>query len=299
MISFGSFALLRPLWLLAPPALLLLLRVSQRRDASLGDWPRAFDAPLLAVLLRRQGGARETPRDGAVYWSVVLIALALSGPAVRSANGGQFRNLDAALIVLDVSRSENLPQVTATAQLILENSGARQKGLVLYAGDAYLASPLTDDGGALEALLFAVDDKTVPDGGARPDRALRFARGVLRDVGALSGDVALVSDGGGVDARAHAEAVTLAAEGHALNTVVVSGPAGATGRAEMAALAADGHGVTEDAARAATVALAIANRRIARVEQGARRALEWRDYGRLLLLLAAAPLLLTLRGARS
>lgn len=300
MIAFGSFALLRPLWLLVPPALLLLLRVTRRRDPSLGDWHRAIDAPLLAVLLRRQGKERQTPGDGFFYWSLLWIAVALSGPAVRSADVGQFRNLDAALILLDASKGENLPKVIAAAQLVLENGGARQKGLVLYAGDAYLASPLTDDGAALEALLFAVDDKTVPDGGSRPDRAIAFARRVLRDAGAFSGDVALISDGGGVDARAHREAAALAAEGHALHTLFVTSPfSGSTGRAEMATLAADGHGLAEVAARVGDVASAIASRRIERVEQGARRALEWRDFGRLLLLLAAAPLLLGLRGMRS
>jgi Ca-activated chloride channel family protein len=300
MIELGAFAVLRPLWLIVPPALLVVLRLTRRRETALGDWRRAVDAPLLAFLLRGQAETRET-HDRPIYWSVVLIALALSGPAVKSAGAGQFRNLDAALILLDVSRSENLPQVTAAAQLLLESGGARQKGLVLYAGDAYLASPLTDDGAALESLLFAVDDKTVPDGGSRPDRAIALARHVLREAGAFSGDIALISDGAGADASARAEAAALAAEGHALHTLRVAprGPADAAGRTAMAALATDGHGLAGDVASAGDVAQAIAGRRIQRVEQGARRALEWRDCGRFLLILAAAPLLLSFRGRRA
>ncbi len=179
-------------------------------------------------------------------------------------------------------------------------AGARQTGLLLYAGDAYLASPLTDDAAALEALLFAVDDHTVPDGGARPDRALALARRVLREAGAVAGDVALISGGAGADARTSAQAVTLAAEGHALHTLFVdqrdgAGESGAARRAPMTALAADGRGLAGDAAHAEDVAAAIGVRRISRVAQGVRRALEWRDCGRLLLFLAAAPLLLFLR----
>lgn len=299
MIVLGSFALLRPLWLLVLPALVALLRVSRRRDTSLGDWPRAIDAPLLAFLLRGQGEPRPTGRDGLIYASVALIALALSGPAVKSAGAGQFRNLDVTLILLDVSKGESLPQATAAAQLLLEGGGARQTGLLLYAGDAYLASPLTDDVAALQALLFAADDKTVPDGGSRPDRAVAFARRVLREAGAVAGDVALISGGVGVDASTRAEAAALAAEGHALHTLFVAphGP-GASGQAEkttMAALAGEGRGLAADAIHADDVAAAISNRRIERVEQGARRALEWRDCGRFLLLFAAAPLLLYFR----
>jgi Ca-activated chloride channel family protein len=303
MIAFGAFAVLRPLWLLVLPALLALLRFTRRRETALGDWGRAVDAPLLAFLLRGQAEARDTSRDGPIYWAVVLIALALSGPAVKSAGAGQFRNLDAMLLLLDVSKGDSLPQVTATAQLLLESGGARQKGLVLYAGDAYLASPLTDDGAALESLLFAVDDKTVPDGGTRPDRAIAFARRVLRDAGAFSGDVALVSDGAGVDAATRAEAAALAAEGHSLHTLLVAprgaGRSDASGRPAMTALAADGRGLAGDAARAGDVAQAIASRRIERVEQGARRALEWQDCGRWLLAVAAAPLLLFFRRRRA
>ncbi|WP_442755848.1 VWA domain-containing protein [Methylocystis sp. JAN1] len=303
MIAFGSFALLRPFWLLVPPALLVLLRLTRPRDASLGGWSRAVDPPLLAAMLRRQGADSRTRPELAIYWGVALIALALSGPAVRSADAPQFRNLDASLILLDASKSEGLRQGATAAQLILEGGGARQTGLVLYAGDAYLASPLTDDVEALESLLFAVDDETVPDGGARPDRALAFARRVLRESGTLAGDVVLVSGGAGVDARARGEAAALAAEGHALHTLVVAprnaAAAADSARATMRSLAAEGRGVAGEASRPQPVVEAVAGRRAARVEQGARRALEWRDCGRWLLLAAVAPLLLFLRVGES
>lgn len=300
MIALGSFALLRPYWLLLLPALLALLLLTTRRDSALGDWRRAVDAPLLAALLRRQGGAGRASRDAALYWSVALLALALSGPAVKSSGATQFRNLDALLVLLDVSNGRNLPQAAGAAQLVLAGGGARQTGLVLYAGDAYLASPMTDDVAALEALLFAVDEKTVPDGGARPDRALAFARRLTRETGAFAADVILISGGdGAADARASREAAALAAEGHMLHTLFAApaSPAGAAGA--LSALAAAGRGVSGDAAHADDILAALSGRRVERVEQSARRALEWRDCGRWLLLLAAAPLLLYLRGGAS
>lgn len=304
MISLGAVALLRPLWLLVLPALLLLLRLTRRRDGLLGDWPRAIDAPLLETLLRRQGVDAEAPRGSPALWSVALLSLSLSGPAIKTQQPTQFRNLDTELIVLDVSRGETLPLAAAAAQLVLANGGARQMGLVVFAGDAYLASPLTDDVAALETLLFAVDDQTVPDGGARPDRALAFVRRLLRESGALSSDVVLVSGGEGVDGRTHSQASALAAEGHALHTLFVSSRVSAGGvdagrRETMAALAREGRGRAGDAARVDDVVAEIGGRSAAGVEAGARRALEWRDYGRLLLLLAVLPLLLILRAEAS
>jgi Ca-activated chloride channel family protein len=55
MIELGPFAFLRPLWLLALPALAIALRVTWQRRAGLGDWARAVDPHLLDAMLKRQG----------------------------------------------------------------------------------------------------------------------------------------------------------------------------------------------------------------------------------------------------
>ncbi len=300
MIVLGSFALLRPWWLLAFPLIALALRMTRQTHAGLGDWTRAVDAPLLAAMLSRRGGGAGTPGGHAILWAIALTALALSGPAIKRADTGQFRNLDATLIVVDVSNAASsgarLQEAIAAAQLILAQGGARQLGLILYAGDAYLASPLTDDASALSALLFAIDDDTVPDAGARPDRALSLARHILRDARIVGADIALISAGEGLDQAATREADRLAADGHALHTLFVgaggaSDTSGAVRKAGMAALAAAGQGVAGEAARPDGVVSKISGRAIAHIAGSALQILAWRDYGQFLLLAAAAPLL--------
>ncbi|WP_018264276.1 vWA domain-containing protein [Methylosinus sp. LW4] len=300
MIEIGDFALLRPLWLLAPPALAVLVAMTRRRDA-LGDWRRIVDPALLAIMLRRSASAGASRSDAPLFFSVALISLALCGPAMKMRGAEQFRNLDATLILLDVSRAERLGQAVAAAQFLLERSGARQIGLALYAGDAYLASPLTDDAKSLESLLFAIDERTVPDGGTKPDRALAFARRLLREADIAAADIAIISDGEGLDPRAERLAAALAREGRHVHSLFVSARGGADAlepvrRAAMAALAAAGSGRAGDAADPAEIARAIEARGVAHIAEGELRALEWRDYGRFILLLAAAPLLLALRG---
>ncbi|WP_159730002.1 vWA domain-containing protein [Methylosinus sp. Ce-a6] len=300
MIDFGDFALLRPLWLLVLPALALLFVATRRRD-ELGDWRRAVDPALLAVMLDRHAFRGASRRDGPIFLSVALLALALCGPAAKTPGAEQFHNLDATMILLDVSRGERLPQAVAAAQFLLERSGARQVGLALYAGDAYLASPLTDDAKSLESLLFAVDDVTVPDGGIRPDRALAFARRLLREAQIAAADIAVISDGEGLDARAERLAASLAREGRRVHSLFVSTRAGADAldsarRSAMAALAAAGGGRAGDAADPQEIADEIAARGVAHIGASELRALQWRDYGRFLLFFAAAPLLLVLRG---
>src|SRR5262245_11377981 len=140
MIAFGSIALLRPWWLALLPLLVLLIWLARPRRFGLADWERAVDTALLDAMLRR-GGANVARRFGAVAWALGLMLLALSGPALRRSDADRFRNLDAALLVLDLSgdatRGGELQQAVTAAQRVVDGAGARQIGLVLYAGDAY------------------------------------------------------------------------------------------------------------------------------------------------------------------
>ncbi len=304
MITFGSVALLRPWWLVALPLLAILFFVTRRKTSDLAGWTRAVDPPLLAAMLRRAGDQAGRAKIDVIFCVAALTALALSGPALRRADADRFRNLDATLIALDLSinaaNGAGLRQAATAAQLALDHANGRQLGLILYAGDAYLASPLTDDAAAIGALLFAVDGQTVPDLGERPDRALALARQILEEARIIGGDVILISPGGGLDGAAMRQASALAAEGHAVHTLFTP-PGGegealaVAGRAALTDLASAGHGIAEDAARPSGVLDAISNRAIRRLGANFAGVLAWRDYGRLLLIAAALPLLFVFR----
>jgi len=299
MISLGAFALLRPWWLLVLP-LLIVLSKTRKQNIGFGDWPKAVDAPLLAAMLKRQGGVAEARTANALYWVIALTALALSGPAIRRVDQSQFRNLDATMIVMDVSHevsnSAYLRQAVAAAQFIVMQSPARQLGLVLFGGDAYLASPLTFDSAALNSLLFAIDEQTIPDAGEKPYRALAFTRHVLREAHIVNGDVVLISTGRNLNAEATRQAEGLLAEGHKLHTLVVD--AQKTEQTDLAGkmvqLASAGGGSSANAARLDDVPL-VKERAVTRLEGSGLQLLVWRDYGPFLLLAAIVPLLLCFR----
>jgi Ca-activated chloride channel family protein len=304
VIALDSFALLRPWWLFTIPAVGMLFLLTRPKAAGLGHWDQAVDPPLLAAMLRRGGaggGGGRTVR--AIAASILLTALALSGPAVRRDDTSRFRNLDATLVVIDLSSEATgtaALQQAKTAAHLLDQVGARQIGLILYAGDAYLVSPLTDDAAATSATIFALDDQTVPDPGVRPDRALALARRTLRGAHTISGDVVLISAGGGLDAAAMREARVLADDGHLLHTLFVSPgapgePSDVARRAALGGLAAAGHGIAEDVGRPHRVLSAVSSRAIRHLGASAVSGLAWYDVGRFLLVIAAFPLLLVFR----
>lgn len=300
MIVMGSLALLRPYWLIIIPVVIIFLKYTRNMDICLGDWPHAIDPPLLNSLIEKRGLSLKGTRDTDIIWLVILTIVALSGPARRVAESGQFRNLDAAIIMMNVSSMTNISKLTTTAQVVLSGSGARQAGLVLYAGEAYLASPLTYDLASIEALIFAIDNQTIPDGGSHPERALALAHKLLRDTKIIAGDVVIIGDGEGIDIQARQEARFLAAEGHSLHTIFIASNFEDDSRkpvfqTAMMELARDGHGLSGEAVAAEKIAEAITTRRIERVEKGSRLSLEWQDFGRFILVLAAFPLFNILR----
>ncbi|WP_158810065.1 VWA domain-containing protein [Beijerinckia sp. L45] len=302
MIALGDVALLRPWWLLALPLLALLFVLTKPKSGALTSWQRAVDSPLLAAMVARGG----TSGAGRVWTPIVLAVivgiLALSGPAIRSVDQDHLRNLDATLIVMDLSQDvaggAQLRTAASAAHDVLDHSSARQAGLILYAGDAYLASALTDDTNGIDPLLFALDDKTVPDPGTRPDRALSLARKVLREAHIIQGDVVLITGGGGLDSEAtRKEATALRTAGHRVDVLSLtsSGEGDSRRSAAIAAVASAGGGLAEAALTPERVLAALSDQSIQHLGSSAIIAIGWRDIGRFLLIAAAFPLLLGFR----
>ena len=300
MIALGPIALLRPWWLLALPAVLLLILLSKPRGGHLAGWEKASDPHLLAAMVARGAAVGGTFRAPAVLVTLVIGILALTGPAIQRASQDRLRNLDATVLVVDVSQDMAsggaIRDAAAAAHDLLQHTGARQAGLIVYAGDAYVASALTDFTGAIDTDLFALDDATVPDPGARPDRALALAHKMLEEAQIIAGDVIVISAGGGLEgAAADRQAQGLAAAGHRVYAMAVS--AGARRASALARVAAAGDGFAVDVGHPERLDDVLANEAIARTANSAVRSLDWRDLGRYLLILAALPLLFGFRKA--
>ena len=173
MIEFAPFAILRPWWIAAIPALALALHFAAKRAVGIAAWERAID-PLLMGALQRMGAV--LPGSSRRHWPAMalagLIALALSGPAVRTGDLTAFRNLDGLVMVVDLSKSMTEGGSLATAlsatRLVVQSAGARPVALVVFGEDAYEASGFTIDARALGTTIAVLDGETVPGAGSRP-----------------------------------------------------------------------------------------------------------------------------------
>lgn len=300
MIAWGDVALLRPWWLLALPVVLAVAWVAQRRSTVPAGWQAAMD-PALLQAMARLGRVLPGARGSGHLPAVVLatLALALAGPALRDRDAPTFRNLDGVVVVFDLSRSMALsgalPAATAAGRLVVQAASTRPAGLVVYAGDAYVASPLTTDADALGPAIAALDGETVPDPGSCLACGLRAAGRLLAESGTLRSDVVVVSDGGGA-AEAMAEVSALVAAGARVSTLAAAPaerpsdmPAGDPDG--LAALAREGGGVAASVTAPQALLAAVRGGGGSGTMPAALRHVGWRDYGRAL---AIVPLLLAL-----
>jgi Ca-activated chloride channel family protein len=109
---------------------------------------------------------------------------------------------------------------------ILDRSPDGQTGLVVFAGDAFAVSPLSNDTDTIRSLLAPLEPQLMPVQGSRVDLGLAQARDLLIQAGQVQGDILLLTDGyTGKDALQAAR--ELHAAGYRLSVLGVGTAAGA------------------------------------------------------------------------
>ena len=221
--ALQAFHFLRPWWLLALLPAWLLARACLRGNAASAGWARVIDPALLHALMLPQTARRSALPLGLLLagWSLAVIGLA--GPAWERLPEPVHRRGDALVVALDLSgsmlASDLSPSRLARARFKLSDLLAARRdaytGLIAYAGDAHVVTPLSDDVGTVAAMLPALDPDIMPVPGNDPVAALRLALALLQGAGAQEGRVLLVTDGFD-DTQARAMASVLEGSGVSL-----------------------------------------------------------------------------------
>jgi len=180
---------------------LLVFLARQQTTARL--WESVCDAHLLPHVL--VGTTDEKSNSPIILvglgWTLALVALA--GPVWSQLPQPVFRAESALVIVLDVSRSMDAQDVspsrlTRAKHKILDILQARQEGqtaLVIFAGESFIVSPLTDDARTMKTLVQTLETNLMPVQGSRPDLALQRGNELLEQAGIPGGDFLLITDG--------------------------------------------------------------------------------------------------------
>lgn len=302
MIEALGYLWLRPYWLALVPLAIVLGTILVRRAGRLGAWERVVDPALLAEMHRM--GRVSTHRGRGNWWPALVLAIlgvALAGPAAEKRDTATYRNLDAVVLVLDLSPSivegGRLFDMLTTARLIADAAGTRQTAAIVYSGEAYVAAPFSTDKRALSGTLALLDGETMPVGGSRPETGLALAQKMLSEAQVLISDVVLISDGVGIGAEASGHIERLTASGATVSTVFIPG-GDAGGAGALSGVSQAGGGTSATLEDPFPVARTIGRRPTERLTNAGYALLVLEDFGRFLLFAALIPAFLILPRAR-
>ena len=231
----SEFHFLRPFWLLTliPLAGLSWHMIRLVREG--GDWRRVCDPALLPYILVHDGGGKTSRRASWLFTlGGVLAILALAGPVWERLPVPAFRSEAALVIALDLSHimdaADIKPSRLERARFKIADLLKQRKdgltALLVYSGDAFTVTPLTDDSGTINSQLSALTSNLMPSQGGRADLALELAGRLLKQAGLTRGDVLLITDGGSLG-KAFDAATELKAQGYRLSVLGVGSEEGA------------------------------------------------------------------------
>jgi len=202
MIFLDQFHFLRPYWLFAflPLAYLVWLLLKQKLSSQ--SWEAICDKELLPyILVGGLGNSRKLPAILLALCGTLAI-LSLAGPVWEKLPQPVFSTQSALVIALDLSRSMDVTDISpsrlARARYkvadILSRRAEGQTALLVYAGDTFTVTPLTDDTATIQSQLMALTTDIMPVQGNRTGIALSKATELLKQAGISKGDILLITD---------------------------------------------------------------------------------------------------------
>ncbi|MGR8951601.1 MAG: VWA domain-containing protein [Gammaproteobacteria bacterium] len=207
-MTLGDFHLIRPYWLLAliPFAAILVMLFKNR--LSRGSWSSVCDAALLPYLLQDKGGKASRMPLILGGTTALLAIIALAGPTWQRLPSPVFRNESALVIALDLSRSMEAEDVKPSRLIrarykiadLLQRRKDGQTALLVYAGDAFTVTPLTDDTETIASQLEALTTDIMPSQGSNAAAALNQAVQLMQQAGLPQGEIIMITDEADLDA---------------------------------------------------------------------------------------------------
>ncbi|MEE3876607.1 VWA domain-containing protein [Vibrio sp. YYF0003] len=197
---FTQFHFIRPLWLLAliPLVFLIWLRWHEESKPS---WKDILPDHLREVLTIGEHGWRKQLPLKLLMVNVFIAILICAGPSWQREASPFGEDKASMLVVLDNSDSmlqKDLPpsRLERSKQKIRDLLAARKggkTGLVVFAGTAHVAMPITQDSAVFDPFLAAIDPEIMPVKGKLAEQALPLIGQQLQ--GLAGSTVLLVTDG--------------------------------------------------------------------------------------------------------
>jgi Ca-activated chloride channel family protein len=222
----ADFHFLRPWWLLGLLLLSGLMFLVWRQTARAAAWNAVCDAHLLTYLLRGQGTGMRHRAILFLFFSGVFAVLSLAGPTWSRLPVPAYQVQQPTVVLLNLSENMLTDDITPNRLMrakfklhdLFTGTNQGQFGLVVYTGQPFVVSPLTEDGKTIDSLLQTLTPDIMPVGGDNLASALEQGAELIKSAGFNQGKL-LVMTSTPPDASAMNTATKLAQK--AINTSIM------------------------------------------------------------------------------
>ncbi|CAH0992562.1 hypothetical protein SIN8267_02695 [Sinobacterium norvegicum] len=201
-VIWQSLHLLRPMWLLALLPLVAVVYWRWRGEQQKNNWLQLLPPHLYqALTVGKNSWQQQLPLKALLVLCIIVIII-LAGPSWQRQPSPFSEDKAPVLIVLDVSSSMDeadlMPSRLQRAKLKIEDLLVQRDGgntgLIVYAGSAHLAMPLTEDVQVFKPLLHAIGTEIMPRDGKAAEQALAIVDKQFSSA-PVPGSVVLLTDG--------------------------------------------------------------------------------------------------------
>ncbi|HIF52176.1 MAG TPA: VWA domain-containing protein [Thiotrichaceae bacterium] len=197
-----EFHFIRPYWFIAIIPVAFILWKLAKRHLINKHWESVCDPELLPYILVGKSGQKKITNIVLAALVFLLIIIALAGPSWERLPQPVFQKESALVIALDLSLSmyaddikpNRLERARFKIADLLKLRQEGQTALLVYAGDAFTVTPLTDDIKTINSLLTSLSPAIMPALGSNTDIALTKSVELLKQAGISQGHILLVSD---------------------------------------------------------------------------------------------------------
>ncbi|MDH5432891.1 MAG: VWA domain-containing protein [Gammaproteobacteria bacterium] len=203
-LDFSQFHFIRAeiLWLLLP-ALAILFYFKQKHKNS-SAWRSVISSHLFRFLSGDTSSSNQ--KQGRIWlepFIIIIAIIAAAGPSMREQLIPVFEDQQAKIVLLDASFSMNANDIKpsrierAKYKLIdlLKQTKEGTIGLVVYAGEAFVISPLTSDANTIDNMVPVLSAGIMPVYGSRPDKGIAKAIDLLKNAMQNNGQIIWMTDG--------------------------------------------------------------------------------------------------------
>ena len=219
-------------WFYAFIPLALYLFFYNKKTQNNKNWHSIVDQKLLPFVLTKSSSKRRRYPLLLILIAASLCITALAGPVYKKLPQPVYREQSSLVILLDLSRSMNAtdikPSRLARAKLklldILKTRKAGQTALIVYAADAFVVTPLTDDNATIANLVPSLETDMMPAQGSDLSKALAKTFSLFTQAGIIRGNILVITDG--IHSKYKTAIEKVSSQGHRLSIFGIGTNAG-------------------------------------------------------------------------